>query len=87
MKLSKNKAGLSMGVLLALVHLVWLVLIATGVAQFCLDWVFKMHSLSNPMTILPLDKLNSLMLIVFTFVVGYILGWVFVLLHNLLHKK
>ena len=76
-----------MGLFLAFVHLVWLVLVATGVAQLYINWVFKIHSLSNPFLTQPLDHANSAMLIVFTFVVGYVIGWVFMLLHNLLHKK
>lgn len=76
-----------MGLFFALAHLVWLVLVATGVAQLYMDWALKIHSLNNPMIVQPLNYVNSAMLIVFTFVVGYIIGWVFVLLHNVLHGK
>lgn len=87
MILSKNKVGLAVGAFVALAHLLWIVLVAANVAQPMMDWIFKLHSLNNPHVVQPLSWTNSLILLISTFVVGYLVGWVFILLHNMLHKK
>lgn len=87
MNLVKYKTGLIVGALLALCHLLWLILVLTGVAQAMMDWVFKLHMLNNPLQVQPFDYANAGLLLVMTFVVGFVVGWVIALLCNLLHKR
>lgn len=87
MHVQKYKAGLVVGLLMALFHLVWSVLVITGVAQVVLDWVYKIHFLNNPFLIQPFDLATAGLLLVVTFVVGFVFGWFLGLFFNILHKK
>ncbi|MFA6917862.1 MAG: hypothetical protein WC285_03445 [Candidatus Gracilibacteria bacterium] len=87
MNLVKYKTGLVVGAFFALCHLLWLVLVITGVAQVMMDWILKLHMLNNPMLVQPFDFANAGMLLVMTFAVGFVAGWVFALFCNLLRKK
>ena len=76
-KLTEHHAGLALGTLVALAHAVWATMVFLGVAQPYLDWMLMLHSLSNPFQVLPFDLVRSLILVGATFVIGYIVGWVF----------
>jgi len=87
--MNKNKIGLALGFLLAIVHAVWslAVLIIPSQLQAFLNWVFKLHALLPVYTITAFNIVNAILLVILTFVVGYILGWVFAWCHNRVHKK
>ncbi len=85
--LDKNTLGLTTGILLALAHAIWSTLIAFGLAKPFMDWVLSLHSLSMDYTVNPFDILRAAILIVLTFVIGYILGWVFAAIWNRVKKK
>lgn len=84
--LSPNKAGLAFGALLGLFHLCWSILIALGWAQFIIDWIFKFHMIQPVYQVMPFSWSMMISLIIITSVFGYILGYVFGLLWNVLHK-
>ncbi len=86
MKLNPNKTGLALGGLFALSHAGWSVLVAIGLAQALLDFVYSIHFLSNPFVVEAFSLTTALTLVVFTAVVGYVFGWVFALIWNKLHK-
>ncbi|MFA5019883.1 MAG: DUF5676 family membrane protein [Candidatus Pacearchaeota archaeon] len=87
--MNKNKLGLAVGILFAIIHAVWAlaVLIIPGALQSFLNWVFKLHSLEPIWIITSFNFLNAIFLVVVTFIIGFIIGWVFAWVHNLLHKK
>jgi len=87
MRLIKYKVGFIVGVALALFHALWLVLVVTGVGQTIVDFIFKIHLLNNPYLTQTFDLQLAGLLIVITFAVGFVIGWVFALLCNLIHKK
>jgi len=72
----KSTLGLTLGVFFALAHLLWLVLVAAGVAKPWMDWILGLHHIQFEWTVMPLNYLNGLILVVLTFVVGYVLGWI-----------
>ena len=84
--MNKNKVALVSGSFLGLFHLVWGLLIAFGLAQSLLDFIHNLHSLNNPYTVMPFDLMRTIGLIIVTFLVGYIFGYVFAALWNKLHK-
>jgi len=86
-KLSKAKTGLVLGLFFAVVHAVWAILVALGVAQALIDWIFNMHMIENPYVISEFGFGTTVGLVVITFVFGYIFGWVFAALWNSLRKK
>jgi len=87
MKLVKYKTGLIVGAFMALFHFLWLVLVYAGVAQSIMDFIFKVHMMNNPLIVQPFNLANAGMLLVMTFVVGFVAGWVIAILCNIIHKK
>ncbi|MFH1012345.1 MAG: hypothetical protein V1760_01215 [Candidatus Peregrinibacteria bacterium] len=81
-----HKVGVVFGLALGILHLAWSTLVATGVAQAILNWVYKMHFLNNPFTVAPFNLGTAVTLVVFTTIVGYVIGWIVSLLWNALHK-
>ena len=87
--LNKNKIGLVAGSFLAVIHAIWVLTIAImpNVLQNFLDWVFQLHFLKPLYVITPFNLKDAIFLVVLTFVVGFIFGWIFTGLYNLLSKK
>lgn len=79
---SGHKVGMALGCLFLLIHFIWLLMVGFGIADWFLTWVFGLHSLSMPFTVLPLNWLNSVILLVLVFVIGYALGNLFALFWN-----
>ncbi len=77
--------GLYLGGFMAFAHGVWSLLVMVGFAQVILDWVFWLHFLTNPMQVEMFEFTRALMLVAFTFAVGYVVGWVGTQLWNMLH--
>lgn len=87
MQFNKNKVGLAAGKLLATLHLLWIIAIGAGAAQWYLDTIFRLHMLNNPFTVLPFSWASAIELLIITFIVGYIVGWIFAYYWNWLHRK
>lgn len=86
MKLKTGSTAMVFGLFVALMHAVWMLMIFIGVAQMYMNWIFGLHLVSNPFIVMPFNFGSAVMLIIFTFVVGYIMGWVFAAIWNRLHK-
>ena len=86
MNMKEKKVALVVGSFIALVHLVWVILVALGWAQPLIDFSARMHSVTTPVTVLPFDFARSLFLVIIAFCVGYVFGYVFATLWNKLHK-
>ncbi len=82
MQINKNKTGLTFGFLIGTLHLIWSVLVAFGVAQTLLKFILDMHMITMPVLVLPFDLMKALGLVVVTFVVGYIFGWLMAFFWN-----
>jgi len=88
-KLNPNKIGLIVGFFLAFVHLIWALAVAIipGILQRFLDWVFNIHFLEPVWKLTTFDIMGAVWLIILTFVIGYIAGWIFAYVHNYVDKK
>lgn len=86
-KLQPHSVGLVLGISFGLFHLVWSLLVMLGWAQGFMDFIFSLHFLSNPYVLQMFDVTKALMLVVITFIVGYVLGWVFTVVWNMMLKK
>lgn len=86
MKLNPNKVALTTGVFLGGWHLAWSVLVAAGLAQPLLDFVFSLHMIANPYQVTGFDLTKAATLVVITFVVGYVVGYIFAHVWNKVHK-
>ena len=85
--ISKNKLGVVVGSAFGLWHLVWALLVATGTAQWLLDWVFRLHFIQPVYLITTFQPLLAVALIVVTSVIGFASGWVAAGIWNWLHTE
>ena len=86
-ELNVNKVALSFGFFLGGWHLVWSVLVALNFAQPLINFILGLHMLSVPVQVLPFSITTSALLIVVTFIVGYIGGRIFATIWNKVHKS
>ena len=88
-EMNKNKAGLVGGIFLGAAHLVWALAIAISpsLMQSLLDFIFRVHFISNGWQLSAFNFVEAVFLVVITFLVGYIIGWLFALVVELTYKK
>lgn len=84
--LDTQKTGLALGLFLAAVHAVWQVLVWIGSAQSFIGWAVKLHSVKMTVSVLPFNLSSAITLVVATFALGYVFGWVFALIWNKVRK-
>ena len=80
------KTGLVLGLVLGGFHLCWSILVALGWAQPVIDFVFWMHFIKPIYVIEPFEITRAAILIVVTAGIGFVIGSVFALVWNALHK-
>ncbi len=85
--MSVSKTGYVFGGLFGVIHLVWAVLVAVGVAQPLLDFVFKLHMLQPVVVVGSFNLMYAVGLIVMTAVVGYIVGVLLAAMWNYAHGE
>lgn len=85
-KINNGHSALMGGVVLAGLHLVWAILVMTGLGQIYLDFMLWAHMIHMQITIGPFELLNTVVLLIVTFVFGYILGWLFAYCWNRISK-
>jgi hypothetical protein len=86
-RINKNRAGIVVGSLTGLWHLTWSLLVAFGVAQTFINWVFRLHFIQPPYTITAFNVVTAVTLIVVTSVIGFVMGWLFGAIWNWLHSS
>jgi hypothetical protein len=70
-----NKVGLVFGVLLGGWHLVWSVLVLTGVAQSLYDFILWAHMIHLNIVIGPFNLPAAGTLVLVTAIFGYVIGY------------
>lgn len=81
------KAGLTVGAVYVLVHLVWLGLVAAGQAQSLLDWVMRLHSLDPILRVGRLDQRLAISLLGVSAISGFMLGVLVACAWNQLNRE
>jgi len=87
-KIDEGHLGLTVGVFAALLHVLWL-LAYFALGQSLLDllvWLYGLHGLSLPITLVAVDITSAVELVVLTFVGGYVVGYAFAFVWNWLTK-
>ena len=84
--INPNKAGLTVGALFGAWHLTWSLLVALGLAQPLIDFLFWIHFIKPVYVIEPFEIVRAVILIAVTASIGYIIGLVFALVWNRLHR-
>jgi hypothetical protein len=80
------KAALAVGIVLGLYHLMWVTLVALGLAKPFMDWVLRLHFISFSYDMHPFDVVTAATLIGLTFTIGALVGLVFALVWNWLAR-
>ncbi len=81
-ELSVKRAALTLGFFAALLHLVWSLLVALGLAQGLVNWRLGMHFVNLQLTVLPFSLVSAIILVVLAFIGGAVIGTVFALIWN-----
>jgi len=79
-----NRSGLTLAVVLAGVHLIWIVLVATGAAQPLLDFIFRIHMMEADTAVGEFAIGPAVLLLLVTAAVGYGVGASLAAVWNLL---
>lgn len=81
------KAGISVGAVFGVWHLMWVTLVATGTAKPVLDLILKLHFLEFDYSLAPFAVSTAVTLVGLTFAIGAVLGFVFALVWNWLSGR
>ncbi len=84
--INANRAGLVLGALIGGWHMLWSLMVAIGLAQPILDFVFKIHFIKPIYMVAPFEFAVAATLVVTTAIIGYIVGCVFGVLWNAIHN-
>jgi len=81
-----NKVGLVFAILLGGWHLVWSILVATGVGQVLYDFILWAHMIRLAIIIGPFDLTASITLIIVTAIFGYVIGYIASAVWSRMHR-
>lgn len=86
-QINPNKVGLALGGLMGLLHLVWSVLVLLNWGQPIMDFIVTLHMIHPVYTVGPFALGTAVGLVVVAAIVGYVVGHVFALIWNKVHKS
>ena len=69
------------------INLLWMILIGLNLAKPMMDKILSLHHIQLTYSIIGFRWGHALLLVVFTFIVGYAVGWVLAAVCNLLKEK
>lgn len=81
-----NKVGLSGALLFGGVHVAWALLVASGLAQTVLNFVFWLHFIRSDWVVESFELGRSAGLVAMTSVIGYAVGAIFAVIWTSLHR-
>ena len=81
-----NQAGLVITLVLGGFHLIWAMIVASGLAQPLIDFIFWLHFIRPVYVIETFEPVRAAGLVLLTSIIGYVIGSVFALLWNRLHR-
>jgi len=85
--MNKSKVGMALGLLFSFAHLVWVILVLIGGAQYLLNKIYAVHFLNNPFTVKAFSFGHAIALLVITYIVGYLFGYFYAAFWNWMHKR
>lgn len=74
-RISPHSLGLALAIFLALWHTVWALLVWLGVAQWLLDFIFRLHMITPPYHVDAFSISTAAGLVLVTACSGYVFGW------------
>lgn len=86
MHLNANKTGKAFSAFFGLIHLIWVLVVASGSAQALVNWKMRMHFLSMPVTVGSFSFGTAVGLVVLAIIGGYVFGYIFAGIWNWAQK-
>lgn len=86
-KINPKRTALALGTFAALVHLIWVIAVAAGFAQWWLDFKLGLHFIDTPAIVTAFSPVTAGLLLLLSFGGGYIAGWVFGWIWNWAGKR
>lgn len=86
MQLNRHRAGLAVGGLFGVLHLLWSQMVAFGWAQSFVDFVYRIHRIAPTPVVEPFRVDLAVALIVTTAVIGYVIGAGFAAMWNAMDR-
>lgn len=80
--LSVKQTAWSLGIVFAVLHALWGVVVAAGYAQQLIELRMGQHFLSVSTSVLPFNVVTAIISVVVAFVCGAVLGWLFATVWN-----
>mgnify|MGYP001585033372 CR=1 FL=1 len=87
MQINANKVGLVWGASLGGFHLIWSILVLTGLGQIIMDFVFWAHMIYVPIFVGPFELTAAIVLVIFTAILGYCMGYAVAKVWNKVHAE
>lgn len=75
-----------LGAVLGGIHLVWSLLVAFSLAQGMIDFMFRLHFIQPVFKVGAFDAVTAVTLVAVTALVGYIIGHIFGVVWNKVHR-
>jgi hypothetical protein len=85
--LNPSRAAVSVGAVVGAWHLMWVILVAIGVAKAVMDFVLRLHFIQLDYTLAPFAMSTAAMLVALTFAIGALFGLLFALVWNWLSER
>ncbi len=86
MQANKYLVGLVLGIVGAVWHVFWSFLVWAGWGQAFIDFIFRLHFIAPPYTILAFDFGTAALLVGVVFFLWFILGFIGALVWNVFHR-
>jgi len=85
-QLNGQKVALTVGLFFGGWHILWSILVATGIGQALINFILWAHMIHAEHVVGPFNFTTSIVLVVVTALIGYVFGWVFAYLWNWLYR-
>ena len=85
-RLSPSKTALAVGVFFGGWHVIWSLLVALKWGQPIYDFILWTHMIHLQLRVGPFEPVAAATLIVVTFLIGGVMGYLFALVWNWLHR-
>lgn len=82
-----NKPALAIATFVAFFHALWAVLVAVGIGQAYLDWIFPMHFIGNIYTVIDFSIVTAVLLTITAFIATYIAVMIFAVIWKIVMKR
>ncbi|HLO20705.1 MAG TPA: hypothetical protein VK192_09455 [Sphingomicrobium sp.] len=83
--ISPIKAGIAVGSLIGLWHLIWVTLVGIGWAKPVMDFILRLHFINLQYSLAPFSAVVAGELVILTFAIGAVFGLAFALVWNWLN--